>query len=162
MADSLAEGHNLDMLGATILPASRFPEQADEYECDKCGRLVTKHLSCGRAHVEKPIGPERYRCRCGETFLSGAVEWDHLRDSERRRRMKMLLFVYTRFLLPLLIPVVFAFLALHYRNYWLLAVCVLVLIPTIVLLYLSAISLLELILIAASLWRTRVAGRLTS
>jgi len=157
----LPEGHNLDMLDATILPASRFPEHADEYECDKCGRLVTKHLNCGRAHVEKPIGRERYRCRCGETYPSGAIEWDHLRDSERRRRMKMLLFVYTRFLLPALIPAIFAFLALHYRIYWLLAICVLVSIPTIVFLYLSAISLLELIWIAASLWRTRVTGLAT-
>jgi hypothetical protein len=162
MADSSARGHNLSMLDATILPASRFPEQADEYECDKCGRLITKHLNCGRAHVEMPIGRERYRCRCGETYLSGAVEWDHLSDWERHRSMKMLLFVYTRFLLPLLVPIIAALLALHYRNYWLLAACLLVLIPTIVLLYLSAISLFELILIAASLWRTRVAGELTS
>jgi hypothetical protein len=60
MADPLAEGHNLNMLDATILPASKFPEQADEYERDKCGRLVTKHLNRDRAHVEKPIGRERY------------------------------------------------------------------------------------------------------
>jgi hypothetical protein len=74
----------------------------------------------------------------------------------------MLLFVYTRFLLPPLIPVAFAFLAFHYHNYWLLAVCMLIFIPTIVGLFLGAISLLELIAIAASLWRTRVAGRFTT
>jgi hypothetical protein len=124
--------HNLDMLDATILPASRFPERADEYECDKCGRLVTKHLRAGHAHLEKPIGRERYRCRCGESYLSGAVEWDHLGDWERRRRAGMLLNFCTRFLLPSSISVGFAFLAIKYRNYWLLAICTLVSIPTIV------------------------------
>jgi hypothetical protein len=151
--------HNLDMLDATILPASRFPERADEYECDKCGRLVTKHLRAGHAHLEKPIGRERYRCRCGESYLSGAVEWDHLGDWERRRRAGMLLNFCTRFLLPSSISVGFAFLAIKYRNYWLLAICTLVSIPTIVFLYISVINLFELILIAASLWRTRVSGR---
>jgi hypothetical protein len=152
--------HNLEMLDATILPASRFPERADEYECDKCGRFITKHLFAGRAHVERPIGRERYRCRCGETYLSGAAEWDHLGDWERSRRAKMLLFVCSRFLLPALLVVVFAYLAVRYHNYWLLAVCMLVSIPTIVFLCLSAFSLFELVSIAASLWRTRVSGRI--
>ena len=47
-------------------PASRFPEAADVYVCDKCGRDITEHLHRGRPHVWRPLGPARYiwRLRC--------------------------------------------------------------------------------------------------
>jgi hypothetical protein len=70
------------------LPASAFPSRADVYECDKCGRDVTKHFRVGRAHVWKPMGPERYQCGCGQKYLTGATEWDHLGDWERKRRVR--------------------------------------------------------------------------
>ena len=139
-----------------VLPATRYPEQADEYECDKCGRLITRYLHKGRAHVERPIGRERYFCRCGQSYLSGSTEWDHLRDAEKRRRIKMLWFSLTRFFLPSLISVAFACVALQFRIYWLLALWVIAAIPTFVFLCLSAVSLFELVPIAASLRRTRV------
>lgn len=34
------------------------------------------------------MGPQRYVCRCGKNWLSGAVEWDHLGTWERRRRIR--------------------------------------------------------------------------
>jgi hypothetical protein len=59
-------------------PASEFPEAADVYVCDKCGRDMTRHLYRGRAHVRQPLGPVRYFCCCGQDYLSGATEWDYL------------------------------------------------------------------------------------
>ena len=69
------------------LLASAFPERADVYICDSCGRDITK-LHPGEAHIEQPIGPVRYVCLCGRKWLSGAAEWDHLGDWERRRRVQ--------------------------------------------------------------------------
>ena len=34
------------------------------------------------------MGPQRYVCRCRKKWLSGAVEWDHLGDWERKRRIR--------------------------------------------------------------------------
>lgn len=69
----------------TTLPASAFPTPADVYVCDKCGRDVTKHFRLVAGHVWRPIGPMRFACRCGERYLTGATEWDHLGARERRR-----------------------------------------------------------------------------
>lgn len=68
-------------------PASTFPERADVYVCDKCGRDITKHLRPRMSHSAVPIGRERYQCLCGQEYLTGAREWDHLGNSERRRRI---------------------------------------------------------------------------
>src|SRR3954468_14606453 len=69
------------------LPASEFPAPADAYLCDTCGKDITRHLHAGRSHVLRPLGPLRYMCQCGQKYLSGAVEWDHLDDWEKRKRM---------------------------------------------------------------------------
>lgn len=34
------------------------------------------------------MGPERYTCDCGREFLTGAIEWDHLGDRQRQRRIR--------------------------------------------------------------------------
>jgi hypothetical protein len=67
---------------------SAFPDRADVYLCDNCGRNITKHLHPGRAHCWQAMGPQRYVCRCSARYLSGCVEWDHLGDWERRRRVR--------------------------------------------------------------------------
>ena len=149
-------------LNQTSVPASMFPERADEYVCDKCGRYITEHLHHGPGHAGIPLGPERYRCICGETYLSGAIEWDHLGTWERRRRIRMITMFWTWLPLPLLIFVTLAYLAFHHRSGLLLAACVLAFLPTFVLLLTSVVGLLEVAHIAASVWRTRVSGRLTS
>lgn len=66
-------------------PASEFPEAADVYFCDKCGRDISVHLHRGRAHVRQPLGPVKYVCQCGQSYLSGATEWDYLSDWEKRQ-----------------------------------------------------------------------------
>ena len=78
---------NLDPKALAIkqLHASEFPEPADVYVCDKCGRDITSHLHRGRAHVRQPLGPSQYVCACGQSYASGAAEWDDLSDWERRR-----------------------------------------------------------------------------
>ena len=62
------EALNLDQkqVGTKQLRASQFPEPADVYVCDKCGRDITVHLYSGRAHVQILLRPSRYVCRCGQ------------------------------------------------------------------------------------------------
>ena len=69
----------------TQRPASQFPEPADVYVCDKCGRDLTAYLHLGRAHVRQPLGPARYVCRCGQDYRSGATEWDDLSNWKKRQ-----------------------------------------------------------------------------
>ena len=69
------------------LPASGFPERADVYTCDKCARDVTKHLRLRRSHSWTPMGLTRFVRRCGQRYLTGAIEWVHLGRSERHRRV---------------------------------------------------------------------------
>jgi hypothetical protein len=72
----------------STLPASSFPERADIYICDKCARDVTKHFRPRQSHTWAPIGPIRFTCRCGQRYVTGAIEWDHLGLPERRRRVR--------------------------------------------------------------------------
>jgi hypothetical protein len=74
------------------LPASAFPARANIYVCDKCGRDLTKQFRPQQSHVWRPLGPERYQCLCGKTYLTGATEWDHFSAQERRRRIGQTLF----------------------------------------------------------------------
>lgn len=70
------------------IPASAFPKRADIYECDNCKRDLTKYLQIQQGHTWEPMGPERVRCSCGLMYLTGATEWDHLGDWERKRRVR--------------------------------------------------------------------------
>src|SRR5215472_3238292 len=67
--------------------ASSFPEPADSYICDKCGKDITPHFNVPQSHSWRPLGPERYTCQCGERYLTGAVEWLHLSEWEKQRRL---------------------------------------------------------------------------
>jgi len=69
-------------------PASDFPERANVYVCDNCGRDITRHFRPGQAHVWRPMGPQRYQCFCGKKYLTGAAEWDHLGCWERSSRIR--------------------------------------------------------------------------
>jgi hypothetical protein len=33
------------------------------------------------------MGPNRYQCKCGQKYLTGAMEWDQLGEWERKRRI---------------------------------------------------------------------------
>lgn len=98
----------------TILPASEFPSRADAYVCDNCRRDITRHLHRGRAHVWRQMGSERYRCNCGALHITGAVEWDHLRDWERKRRVSQTFGLGIIFSFMSSIAGLLAYLALHF------------------------------------------------
>ena len=72
----------------TQLPASAFPERADIYVCDDCKKDITRHFSRGKAHSWTPMGRETYTCACGRRYQTGAVEWNHLSEWERTRRIR--------------------------------------------------------------------------
>src|SRR5580765_349053 len=79
---------NLGGRPLVTLPASAFPDRADAYICDKCGRDITEHFRPCTSHSWEPMGPEKYECLCGQEYLTGAWEWDHLGYRERRQRVK--------------------------------------------------------------------------
>jgi hypothetical protein len=70
------------------IPASDFPNRADIYVCDQCGRDITKYLRRGHAHAWEPMGPVRYKCVCGKKYLTGGKEWDHFSQFERSKRIR--------------------------------------------------------------------------
>ena len=107
-------GLNLSSRPLVKLPASAFPNRADIYSCDKCGLDITKNLRPGRAHVWKPMGPERYRCRCGQVYLTGATEWDHFSERERRGRIFQTIVFGILLSAFFAIPAIFFYLCLHY------------------------------------------------
>ena len=74
--------------------ASEFPDSADVYICDKCGRNITAHLHRGRAQVRQPLRPVRYVCRCSQSYLSGATEWDFMSDWERGFWLRDVLLIF--------------------------------------------------------------------
>ena len=84
---------NISARPQVTLPASAFPERANIYVCDKCGRDITKHFRRHQSHVWEPMGPERYQCLCGQKYLTGATEWDHFSARGRRSRIGQTLFV---------------------------------------------------------------------
>jgi len=136
------------------LPASRFPEAADVYFCDKCGTDVTQYLHRGKAHVRQPIGPVRYTCICGESYLTGATEWDYLSEWDKRQwRSDVGLAAILFFLL--LIPVALGYEAWQRHSVTLLALFVAVSMLALLLLRLFGLMLRGLIDIAQSIWRTR-------
>jgi hypothetical protein len=140
------------------LCASAFPEPADVYLCDKCGRDVTVHLHRGRAHVRQPLGPVRYFCRCGQDYLSGATEWDYLSDWEKRQWLGDIPLIFILFAV-LAGLVVFAYFALVRHS------------PVMILLSVAGVPFAAVFFrlfiitsaipfeIAASRWRTRASPK---
>lgn len=91
------------------LPASAFPDRADAYICDKCGRDITEHFRPRASHSWEPMGPEKYECLCGQEYLTGAKEWDHLGYRERRQRVKSTLMFGVLFSVMASIPSLLAY-----------------------------------------------------
>lgn len=98
--------------------ASEFPEPADVYLCDSCKREITQFLAPGQSHSWRPMGPERYTCECGQRYLTGAVEWEHLSDWERRRRMAQTHGVAVLFSIMLAVPALIFFFLLAWLFHW--------------------------------------------
>ena len=143
------------------LPASRFPEPAEFYFCDNCGRDLTKHLHPDRSPVWQPLRPIWFVCQCGRKYLSGAAEWDDLTSWERKHRIRQLGIGFVLFAL-LLNPGALAYFALSYRSVPLLAVLAIALIPAILVARPFGSVLLDVFEIIASIWRTRVNERIAN
>jgi hypothetical protein len=143
-------------LNTKRLRASEFPDPADVYVCDKCGRDITAHLGRGQSHVWRPLGPLRYVCPCGQKYLSGAVEWDNLSDWEKRQRSRQTLGLLIIISAILTGFGIFVYFAVTRHNLLLLLLSALASIPSIVFLGLLVASLFDVFGIAASLWRTRI------
>ena len=141
---------NLFAANATKLPASAFPSPADTYVCDKCERDITKHLRRGQAHAWKPMGPERYLCRCGQKYLTGATEWDHLGEWERKRRVRQTLGLGILFSAPSSVIGFVAYLALHRSRGALIGALAITPLPFLLILVPFCLH------VAASMWRTRI------
>jgi hypothetical protein len=144
-------------LNSTV-PASRFPEPADLYVCDKCGRDITEHLHRGRPHVWRPLGPVRYVCVCGAKYVTGALEWDNLSKWERTRRLRQglgLLAILGLILTPISALLYVAF---NHAGFLLTVLAILSASPAIVCLALFVGTALDLMEIVASVLRTRVTG----
>jgi hypothetical protein len=136
------------------LPASAFPDRADVYVCDKCGRDITKHFRPGQAHVWAPMGDERHRCLCGKTYLTGATEWDHFGDWERNRRIRDTLGLGALFSVMSSIPGLLAYLVVRFvfglREGALVVGLIIAFLP---------FSLMQIGFwpgVVASMWRTRI------
>ena len=146
----------------SCLPASRFPDPAEVYFCDNCGRDLTKNLYHDRSPVWQPLRPIWYACQCGRKYLSGAAEWDDLPTWERKQRIGQLWIGFV-LLAILVIPVTLAYFALsHGGGAALLAVVGIALIPSILAAKPFGFALLDVYEIIASIWRTRVSGRRAS
>jgi len=137
------------------LLASQFPEPADVYICDKCGRDITAHLHRRRAHVRPPLGPARYVCRCGARYLSGANEWDNLSDWDRRQWLSDVGLAVI-ILVALMSFSILLYRAFLHRSTMLVGCLVVVSLFSIPLFPLFAAILAIPFEIAASIWRTRV------
>jgi hypothetical protein len=141
------------------LPASRFPERASAYFCDKCGEDITGGFHIRRGHGGTPLGPPTFHCVCGERYLSGACEWDQLRSYERRTEL-VGGGIAALFAVPFLGSLTAAALGIHSRSPSLtIAGIALTLLtsPFSVALWLSFLMVRD---IAASIFRTRVLSRL--
>jgi len=90
-------GLNLNGSLRKRLPASAFPDWADEYFCDDCGRDVTKKFNGHQSHSWRPMGAERFICSCGRRWLTGATEWDRLGSLERGKRVGAAVFANVLF-----------------------------------------------------------------
>ena len=147
---------NTAQLPRTQLPASAFPNPADAYVCDKCGRDVTINLHRGQAHVWRPMGPERYQCRCGEKYLSGATEWDHLGDWERRRRIEQTFGLAVLSPIAFSIPGVVACFAMHRSKAGLVIALLITAFPFVL------IQAPFWVGVSTSMWRTRMGSSIAS
>jgi len=138
------------------LPTSRFPNPAEVYLCDNCGRDLTKNLHHDILLVRQPLGPIWYVCQCGRKYLSGAAEWDNLTTEERKQRIRQLGIGSVLFAL-LMITGTLAYFG-SYGGAALLAALAIALIPLILVAKLLGFVLLDVFEIVASIWRTRVSG----
>jgi hypothetical protein len=97
-------------------------------------------------------GRRCFECLCGQKYLTGATEWDHLGDWERRRRLEQIFGLGILFSAFFLVPGLVVYFALHRsRTAFITAFCIAALPFSLMFVPFS----LE---VAASMWRTRTSG----
>jgi hypothetical protein len=143
----------------TKLPASAFPQRADVYVCDKCGRDITKYFQPGRAHVHTPMGPERFLCRCGQKYLTGATEWDHLSEWDRKQRTVPIFLFGSVLSVVFAVPGVLVYLALRRSTAALLSALAITALPFVLLVLAQLPGWLAIL---ASIRRTRFGSSIVS
>jgi hypothetical protein len=98
------------------------------------------------------MGPERFECLCGQKYLTGATEWDHLGDWERRRRLGQIFGLGILFSAFFLVPGLVVYFALHRsRTAFITASCIAALPFSLMFVPFS-------FEVAASMWRTRMSN----
>jgi hypothetical protein len=137
------------------LPASRFPERAGTYFCDKCGEDITEHLSVSRGHSSPSLGPPTFYCECGERYLSGTREWDHLGSNEKRRSLGVLR-ITALFTSPFVLSLTAAAFGIHEHIRALTIAATILTVLTAPFSVMLAPCFLEVRDIAASIYRTRI------
>lgn len=140
------------------LPASRFPERASAYLCDKCGEDITERFYVRRGHASTPLGPPTFYCACGERYLSGTREWDHLGPNEKRVSLRALA-IAALFAGPFLISLTTVALGIRDHNRVLTIIGVVLSVITAPFSIAAFPAVLVLREIAGSLYRTRIARR---
>jgi hypothetical protein len=141
------------------LPASRFPEHANTYFCDKCGEDITRHFSARRCHGSLPLGPPTFYCECGERYLSGTREWDHLGSNEKRTSLGVLR-ITALFAFPFILSLAAAALGIYEHSKRLTTAGTILTVITFPCSVVLAPCFLQLRDIAASIYRTRISNRL--
>jgi len=111
-------------------------------------------LRPARAQVRQPIGPMRYTCVCGKSYLTGATEWDYLSEWDKRQ-WRSDVGIGVILLILLTIPFILGFAAWHRQSLVLLAILIAAVIPSLLMLRLFGLTLVETLAIARSIWRTR-------
>ena len=137
------------------LPASRFPEWADLYICDVCGRDVKASIHRVRGHAGPSIGPERFTCGCGARYLSGMTEWDHLHRITRKSRTQGLMWAPIFIVLPATLLVLLIQTAIQRHSVLLGVVAGMEGLVGLPFELFGIASMLDMPSIIASIWRTR-------
>lgn len=141
---------------STQLPASRYPEWADRYVCDVCGRDVTRKFHRGHGHGGLIIGPEQFTCICGARYRSGMTEWDRLRPLTRHNQVRFHI-IAAGLVVPLVFFGVFARAAwLNHRPFVFVLWCIGAVIALPFALF-GAFTVVHVWAIVASIYRTRFA-----
>jgi hypothetical protein len=141
-------------------PASEFPERAEVYVCDICGRDITKQLPRDHAHASQILGAPFYTCLCGQKYRTGLQEWDSMSPADHWNFLLRAVVPGSLMGLPLIGFIFLVRSTYLHPGYLLLAICVVAAVPSFVFAIFFTIAGLEGMDIFASLWRTRVRGRL--
>ena len=149
----------LDDVSLSSLPATLFPERASAYFCDKCGEDITGRFYVRHGHGSPPLGPPAFYCVCGERYLSGTREWDHLGSNERRISLGTL-GISALFAVPFLASLTTVALGVREGNRALTIVGSVLAVITAPFLVSFVPGFLVVQNIAASIFRTRILSRL--